>query len=90
MDLTQLRQEIDGLDQELLALFLRRMQCSENVAAYKRRHGVAVFHPEREAEILRAMTAKAPPGMEPYVREFFEALLRISKERQQDLLESEE
>jgi len=36
------------------------------------------------------MTAKAPPGMEPYVREFFEALLRISKERQQDLLESEE
>ena len=38
-DLSDVRQEIDGIDKQLLELFVRRMHAAEKVAAVKKRDG---------------------------------------------------
>ena len=39
-NLTQLRDQIDGIDQKLVELFKQRMAVSREVAAYKQEHGL--------------------------------------------------
>jgi chorismate mutase/prephenate dehydratase len=58
-DLHKLRREIDALDDELLKLVNRRAGLAGRIGALKK--GVAIYRPEREAEILRRV-AKSNPG----------------------------
>ncbi len=51
-DLSAIRQDIDRIDRELLGLLQRRMDCSQEVAAYKLAHGLPVLNAGREQEIL--------------------------------------
>ena len=44
-DLTEIRQQIDQIDQKMLALFKERMGCSAEVAEYKRGTGKAIYDP---------------------------------------------
>lgn len=53
MDLTELRGQIDELDEQLAELLCKRMDCSAGVAAYKAAHGLPVLNADREAEVLR-------------------------------------
>lgn len=53
MDLTELRRQIDEIDEAMVALLCRRMDCSAAVAAYKAEHGLPVLNAGREAEVLR-------------------------------------
>ena len=48
MDLADFRNQIDEIDQELMALFRRRMETVEQIAAYKEQHGLPVYDPQRE------------------------------------------
>lgn len=48
MELADIRAEIDRLDDELVALLCRRMDCSLQVAAYKAAHHLPVLKEERE------------------------------------------
>ena len=43
-DLTEIRQQIDQIDQKMLALFKERMGCSAEVAEYKRGTGKAIYY----------------------------------------------
>ncbi len=52
MDLLSLRNEIDGIDEELLPLLLKRLEVSKQVAQYKIENSVPVLNQERENEIL--------------------------------------
>ena len=47
-DLEQYRQEIDELDEQLVRLFLRRMEVTGKVGEYKLAHGMQVLDRERE------------------------------------------
>lgn len=61
--LDELRQQIDLIDNDLLPLLCRRMDLSGRVAAYKEAHGLPVYHPGREQQILaRVKTACAQAG----------------------------
>ena len=51
-ELSAIRQDIDQIDRDLLALLCRRMDCSLEVAAYKTAHGLPVLNAGREQEIL--------------------------------------
>ncbi len=55
-DLSQLRESIDGLDNEILQALARRMRLSDRVIAAK--NGVAAFRPGREAALVRRLVAK--------------------------------
>ncbi len=56
-DLKKLRQEIDALDAELLALLNRRAAVVRRVGALK--GGAPAYRPDRESEILRRIAADA-------------------------------
>ena len=89
-ELENLRNEIDGIDKELLALFLKRMEVCGEVADYKRRNNMKVLDPEREAQLLEAKRKMlSSPEMADEVYEFFNAIMTISRIRQSKLLAKE-
>ena len=52
VSLAELRVQIDGLDQELLALLNRRAQVAEQVGEIKKREGSPFFRPDRVAKVI--------------------------------------
>lgn len=52
------RQEIDEIDGELLELFNRRARCAIEIGMIKRRHGLPVDVPEREAGVIARVLGK--------------------------------
>ncbi|WP_297958623.1 chorismate mutase [uncultured Ruminococcus sp.] len=52
MDLKQLRDGIDDIDAEILALFMKRMELCQSVADYKKEHAMPVFQGGREQQII--------------------------------------
>lgn len=86
MEIKELREEIDRLDRELLKLFLKRMQVSEAVAAYKLEHQMEILNTKREQEVLDKVSEQAG-DMGAYARELFEKIMELSRERQQEIME---
>ena len=58
--LQNLRDQIDALDRELLALLNRRAALAIQVGEIKKREGSAVFRPEREAQVIDGLKAANP------------------------------
>ena len=82
MDLNELRNEINQIDDEILRLFLRRMDAAEQVADYKRENGLPIYQPQREREILKNAAEKAGPEKGGYARVLFSMLMELSKSSQ--------
>ncbi|MGD9760952.1 MAG: chorismate mutase [Candidatus Izemoplasmatales bacterium] len=53
-----LRKEIDLLDDEMLELFLKRMEIVKKIALEKKALGLEILNQDREQEILTRMTNK--------------------------------
>jgi chorismate mutase len=54
------------------------------VGAYKARHGLAIYDPERERRMLERLTALAKPPLEPdTVRRIYERLIDESRTLEQ-------
>ncbi len=51
--ISQMRSEIDELDQQILETLSHRMKVVKNIGALKKEHNVAVFQPERWEEISK-------------------------------------
>ena len=81
MDLNELRNEINTIDDEILALFLRRMEVAGQVADYKRANGLPIYQPEREQAILESVAARAGE-MGGYAQVLFSTLMDLSKKYQ--------
>jgi chorismate mutase/prephenate dehydratase len=58
--LPALREQIDAVDGELLALLNRRAALAQTVGDVKKKEGSVVFRPEREAQVIDALKAKNP------------------------------
>ena len=86
-DLTSLRAEIDAIDKELTALFLRRMDVTGRVGEYKRRSGIPVLDASREQEVLKAKAALVDdPTRKTDVTALFESIMGISRRQQRHLV----
>ncbi len=85
MELAEIREQIDEVDEELLALFLRRMALAEAAAAYKREHGLPILNRRREEEIL-AWARERSGELERYSRCFFTELFELARARQAELI----
>ncbi|MCY1713869.1 chorismate mutase [Caproiciproducens galactitolivorans] len=59
MTLEEIRKEIDQIDEALLPLFLKRMECAKKVAAIKKESGQPVLNTEREQAILDRIGSRA-------------------------------
>ena len=62
--LDEIRAEIDSIDKELIALFMRRMDCSRAVAEYKKANNIPILNTDREDEILNSVEQKGEKIME--------------------------
>ncbi len=82
MDLTEYRKEIDKIDDEILSLFLNRMEIASKVADYKKENGLPTMQKDREREILKKITEKTEPEMAEYTRILFSTLMDLSKSYQ--------
>jgi chorismate mutase/prephenate dehydratase len=90
MELTQLREKIDGIDRELVALFIQRMGVSAEVAEYKRRTKMAVLDADRERMLLDKVSALSGEQFEEYTRALYATILELSREYQQKALDAED
>jgi len=81
--LTQIRKEIDRLDDELLGLLIKRLKLGKEIAEVKREIGKAVADEEREKEIFQRLIKNAGNKMpEENVIEIFSKILKISRKIQ--------
>ena len=65
-NLTQLRDQIDGIDQKLVELFKQRMAVSRQVAAYKQEHGLPTLDVSRERALLAKVGSLAGEDLADY------------------------
>lgn len=79
MDITELRGEIDKIDDELLKLFCARMELSAQVADYKRERGLPIYVPAREREILQNVAQKAGAELSDYARSLYSTIFELSR-----------
>ena len=85
MELSEIRAKIDAVDDQLLGLFLERMELSETVAAYKNEHKLPILNKTREREILAKVTEKAG-DKERYAYHLYSTLFELARSRQAELI----
>lgn len=85
--LDALRAEIDDIDGRLTALFLRRMEVTEQVGRWKQANGIPVLDAGREREVLVQKAALTDdPARKEDVTALYEAIMAISRRQQHKLL----
>ena len=87
MELSEIREKIDAVDDQLLDLFLQRMDLSEEVAAYKNEHHLPILNKERERAILAKVTEKSGEK-ERYAYHLFSTLFELARSRQAELIDA--
>lgn len=87
MDISELRNGIDAIDSQLTSLFLRRMELSASIAAYKKQMGLPIHVPQREQQIIETLTQNTPDTLSPYVARLYEEIFALSREYQKQLTE---
>ena len=85
MELSEIREKIDAVDDQLLDLFLQRMDLSEEVAAYKNEHHLPILNKERERAILAKVTGKSGEK-ERFAYHLFSTLFELARSRQAELI----
>ena len=78
MELKDLREQIDAIDDELVKLFVKRMNISAQVADYKKANKMPIYVPAREREILQDVAEKAGPEMANYTRVLYSMMFELS------------
>ena len=87
MELKDLRHEIDQIDDQLVALFVRRMEIAAQVAAYKKENCLPIFVPLREQEKLADIAQKAGTEMADYAQSLYSSIFDLSRTYQARLME---
>lgn len=81
--LEELRQELDGIDEQIVKLYEQRMKVCEGVAEYKIKSGKKVLDKTRENEKLAAVASKVSGEFNKKgVQELFEQLMSMSRKLQ--------
>lgn len=87
-ELEKARGIINETDKEMAKLFEKRMEAVKSVAEYKRLHGIQVFDPQREAELIaRNSQLVENEEIKSYYVSFLKSNMEISKTYQHRLLE---
>ncbi len=86
MQINELRSRINAINDEMLSLFLQRMELSKQIAEIKRENNLPVFDRAREREVLESMTENAG-DMQEYVSAFFQKVMELSRDYQNGLRE---
>lgn len=87
MELSEIRKEIDSIDTQLIELFKKRMECSRQVANYKKTTNTSIMNLKREQEILDRVEKQG--GEFGYAAQLlFSNILELSRGLQHDIIGS--
>jgi chorismate mutase/prephenate dehydratase len=86
MDLEELRQRIDGIDNDFVRLFQQRLEVSAEIARYKKQNNLPIHDPARERQKLFDLTQNAEPGRESYITALYSLLFELSRAEQEKIL----
>lgn len=88
MSIEHWRGEIDKVDEELLQLFNRRARYAIEIGLLKRRAGLPIEVPEREAAIIARMIEENEGPLDgDAIQRLFEALISESRQAERAMLE---
>lgn len=82
MDLQHLREKINDIDEQILKLFVERMEICLDVAQYKIDNNLPVFQNGREKEIVKKVRENSPDWLENSSELLFTTIMDISKSQQ--------
>ena len=88
MDLSQYREQIDQIDDELIQLFARRMETAAQIAQWKRQAGKPVMDAGRERAKLLDVMEKCPEEFKDYAVSLYSLLFELSRSYQHRILDS--
>lgn len=82
-DLTVIRDEIDGIDRQILSLYEERLKLADEVADYKIANHKNVFDKEREQQKLQVLSSLASTDFAKQgIVELFEQIMSTSRKKQ--------
>lgn len=84
--LREVRQQLDGIDAQLLDLVQQRMKIAEAVAEIKRDNNLPILDSDREKEIIDKMVTRANPAYRTPVSMLMRTVLALSRAHQRRLL----
>ena len=88
MDLNEAREQIRAVDEEMAALFVKRMEAVTAVAAYKRERGLPVEDKAQEARVIDGRSALiGDAALRAYYVQFLQNTMEVSKRWQHRLME---
>ncbi len=79
LDINKLREEINSIDAEMVALFKQRMQVAASVAEYKKERGLPVLDAARERALLGRISDMAGEELDGYARTLYHTMLDVSR-----------
>lgn len=89
LDLIKLREEINGIDQEMVELFKKRMAIAASVAEYKKEKGLPVLDAARERALLGRVSDMVGEELDGYARTLYHTMLDVSRAYQYTKISSE-
>lgn len=86
-ELSQIRQELDAVDRQIVSLFETRMTLARDVATYKMAHDMPVLDRSREEQVLANRCALLQDSYwSPFVRRLYEEIMALSRQEQETML----
>lgn len=90
-DLNSLRENLDEVDKQMVALFEKRMALSRHIAEYKKAQGLPVLDAGRESRVLDSRVQMlTDKSLSPSLRDFYVHLMALSRLEQARLWEEGE
>lgn len=86
MDIQELRTQIDNIDDQLVKLFVERMEVAEKIGLCKKANGIPILDTTREEAKLQEIAAKAGPEMADYTCCLYKTLFELSRQYQNEVI----
>ena len=84
--LKEAREKINKIDKQMAELFEARLKAVEAVAEYKKEHGLPIYDPTREAEIIKRNSETVEDGVKEYYVSFQKSTMALSRAFQKRLI----
>ena len=84
MNIEQIKNELEQINSDMLALFIRRMELVAELGTQLAAEGKPLYDRKTEEEILEKAVANSPMDMQNYSLELFRAMMVYGKEYYKD------
>ena len=85
LQLQALRKDINAIDDELVKLFIQRMETAGKIGSLKKEAGLPVLNVKREEEVKERLTADVPEVYKESVKNLYDSIFSISRDYQESL-----